>query len=153
MGGGALLVEGILLLEPIKHADLDLARVAVLLDRADDLDRDVLPRLQVARLDDLAERALAQQSHDLICTPRITPSVILRVKEERRGRERTALVYEITLPNDVVALLVIACLVIPINIINIYITTHKGVPRQRAEQPPRHSRSNYDYYYDSAPSP
>ena len=34
-------------------------------------------------------------------------------KEGREGL--TALVYEITLPNDVVALLVIACLVIPIN--------------------------------------
>ena len=60
------MVEWILLLEPVEHADLDLARVAVLLDRADDLDRDVLARVKVPRLDHLPKRPLAQQPHDLV---------------------------------------------------------------------------------------
>ena len=54
-----LLVHRVLLFELVEHADLDLARVAILLYRADDLDRYVRVGLQVARFDDFAECALA----------------------------------------------------------------------------------------------
>ena len=71
-GGGAggaadgLLVHGIALLELVEDADLDLGGVAVLGDGADDLDGDAGVGVGVEGLDDLAERALSQQSHDLI---------------------------------------------------------------------------------------
>ena len=49
-----------MLLERFEHADLNLARVSILLHRADHLDRDFASRLDMARFDDFAKRSLAK---------------------------------------------------------------------------------------------
>lgn len=61
-----LLVCGVVLLEGLEDADLDLGRVAVFGDRSDDLDGDEGAVLVVVCFDNLAERTLAQESDDAV---------------------------------------------------------------------------------------
>lgn len=53
-------IARVVLLERLEYSDLDFARVAVLLDGPDDLDCNLLARLNVPCLDDLTERSLSQ---------------------------------------------------------------------------------------------
>ena len=57
----AVPVLGIICPERLEHPQLDLARLAVFLHRADDLDGNKLVGDLISRLDHLAERALAEQ--------------------------------------------------------------------------------------------
>ena len=50
----------VMFLERFQHADLDLARVSILLHRADDFDRDFPSCLDMSRFDDFAKRPLAE---------------------------------------------------------------------------------------------
>lgn len=67
-GGHALFIEGVASFELIKNADLNFARIAILLDGSDNLDGVLaLGALAVNALDDLAECALAELAHDSVC--------------------------------------------------------------------------------------
>ena len=54
-------------LERLENAYLDLASIAIFLDRADDLDSDFGACLYVFRLDDFPECALTQKPDDAVC--------------------------------------------------------------------------------------
>ena len=63
-----LAAGGVALVDLLKHVDLELSGVAVLLDVLDDLQRNVATvALAVAALHHLAERSLAQLAHNLVC--------------------------------------------------------------------------------------
>jgi hypothetical protein len=58
----SLAVHGISLLKLLEDANLDLARVPILGDRADDLDGHPILTMGVDGFDNLAERALAEET-------------------------------------------------------------------------------------------
>ena len=63
----SLEIAGVVFLERLENAYLDLASIAIFLDRADDLDSDFGACLYVFRLDDFPECALTQKPDDAVC--------------------------------------------------------------------------------------
>lgn len=62
-----LSIERVALLELLQNTDLDLARVPVLGDSSNDLDRNSLVGLRVDSLHDLAKSSLAEEAHSAVC--------------------------------------------------------------------------------------
>lgn len=85
--GNKLLVVRVLFLQLVQHPDLDLARVPILLNGPDDLDRILSFRpSDITRLNDLAERSFPQFLFYAICFSR--GSQPTRPGEERWGGRR-----------------------------------------------------------------
>lgn len=82
-----LSINRVILLERLEHANLNLARVAILLYCSNDLDGHLLPRLDVTRLDDLAKRALAEEANDFVCRqPMSLPSLAAYIARQSHRR-------------------------------------------------------------------
>ena len=86
---GLLLILRIVALQSFQDPYLDLAGISILLYRANDLDRDLPPCLDMSRLDHLSKCSLTQESDDLICKM-IESAVNATVSTEQRDRQRTA---------------------------------------------------------------
>lgn len=81
----SLLVVRIPSFQLVQHPDLDLARIPVFLDGANDLDSVVLPRRPVDGLDDLSEGPFSELPNDSIWRKRRRNKIS---EERRRLRER-----------------------------------------------------------------
>ena len=57
----------VVLFQRLQHTNLNLTRVAILLHRANNLDGNFFPRLDVACFDDFTKRALSEQTDDFVC--------------------------------------------------------------------------------------